>query len=149
MRRDRSRRVASLLLAAILALPIVAPAQAPVTIDDAWVRAAPPGAHMTAGYLTLHNATGEPVRVTGVESPQFERVELHESMVHDGVAHMAPIDSVEVPANGSVALEPGGLHLMLIGARQAFADGDKVILTLDFEDGWSIEFDATVRREAP
>ena len=136
-----------LLLATFLSATAVA--QPPVTVHDAWVRAAPPTATMSAGYLTLTNATDAPIRVVGAESPQFERVEIHESALHDGVAHMAPVDGVTVPANGSVTLAPGGLHLMLIGPTQSFAEGDKVILTLDFEDGWSVEFDATVRREAP
>ena len=136
----------------VLLLALSSPAlmaQAPVTIEDAWVRAAPPGAQMTAGYLTLHNATDQTVRLVGVESPQFASIEVHESMVHDGMAHMAPVEAIEIPANGEVSLAPGGLHLMLMGATQSFKEGDKVILTLDFEDGWSIEFDATVRREAP
>ena len=62
---------------------------------------------MSAGYLTLTNATDAPIRVVGAESPQFERVEIHESALHDGVAHMTPVDGVTVPANGSVTLAPG------------------------------------------
>jgi len=132
---------------AVFALPAVA--QPPVTVEDAWVRAAPPTATVTEGYLTLRNSTSGPLRVVHAESPQFERVEIHASMLHDGVAHMAPVAGVTVPARGSVALAPGGLHLMLIEPTLSLAEGGKMILTLDFEDGWSIEFDATVRREAP
>ena len=134
---------------ALLLLTTPSLAQPPITVEAAWVRAAPPTATVTAGYLTLHNATKAPIRVVGAESPQFERVEIHTSTLHDGVAHMAPVDGVTVPANGSVALAPGGLHLMLIEPRQSFREGDKVIVTLDFADGWSVEFDATVRRDAP
>lgn len=149
LHRDRSRCIASLLQAAVLFIATPAWAQPPVVIEDAWVRAAPPGATMQAGYLTVRNATGSAVRIVGVESPQFARVEMHESMLHDGVAHMQPVAAIEVPPRGSVSLAPGGLHLMLMEPLQVFADGDKVILTLDFADGWSVEFDATVRREAP
>ena len=114
---------------AVFVLPAVA--QPPITVEAPWVRAAPPTASMNAGYLTLHNATDTPIRVVGAQSPQFARVEFHASTLHDGVAHMAPVDGVTVPANGSVAFAPGGLHLMLIAPTQAFAEGDKVILRLD------------------
>ena len=59
------------------------------------------------------------VRITGFSSPAFKQVELHETRLQDGVARMQRIKSLELPARASVILEPGGKHLMMIGARQS------------------------------
>lgn len=116
---------------------------------DAWVRAAPPGVTMLAGYLTLRNTGKAPVRLTGVSSPDFARVELHRSVLKDGLARMRPVDSLVLPAGGEVRLEPGGYHLMLIQPARALGPGDTVQLRLRFSDGTDLCVNARLRRAAP
>lgn len=89
-----------------------------------------PGRSMSAGYMTLTNNTKSPIAVTEVRSPQFGSVEIHRSSIEDGVARMRRIDTLEIPAGSTVTLERGGLHLMLMNARD---DPDAVSLT--FYDG--------------
>ena len=57
-----------------------------------------PGTRMGAGYLTLTNNTEDPITITKVTSPQYDAVEMHESVVENGIAKMRPLDSVTVPA---------------------------------------------------
>ncbi len=135
----------TVLLLAILSAPL-ALAQPPVTAEDAWVRAAPPGSGVFAAYLTLHNGSREPGALVAVSSPQFARAELHRSTIADGVARMEAVDRVEIPARGSVALEPGGLHLMLIDPQVEVRDGGTANLVLGFADGWTLELTVPVRR---
>ena len=52
---------------------------------------------------------------------------------------MVQIDSIEVPAEGSVSLKPGGLHIMLMDVKKPMKAGDKVNLTLKFSDGRIVE----------
>jgi copper(I)-binding protein len=99
-----------------------------------------PGTRMSAGYLTLSNATGEPIVITRVSSPQYARVELHETTVVDSVSRMRPLDELTVPARGSVTLERGGKHLMLMGPVDPldrielnFHSVDAVLLTATVE----------------
>lgn len=141
-----TRTLALILALAVPAAAPIAVAQPPITVTDAWVRAAPPTATMTAGYLTLHNRTGTEVVLTAVSSPQYEGVELHRSRIVDGVARMEPVESIAVPARGELVLAPGGLHLMLIGPREPAAEGDAVDLTLVFADGWQLDLAVPVRR---
>lgn len=117
--------------------------------EDAWVRAAPPGVTMLAGYLTLRNTGEAPVRLTGVSSPDFARVELHRSVLEDGLARMRPVDGLVLPAGGEVRLEPGGYHLMLIQPVRTLAPGDSVQLRLRFSDGTDLRVNARLRRAAP
>jgi copper(I)-binding protein len=94
---------------------------------------------MSAGFFILTNNTDEVISITGVNSPQFTRVEIHGTTLTDGVSRMRELDVLEVPAHGSVALERGGKHLMLIQARDIgdsvtlqFLSGDAPVLSVDY-----------------
>ncbi len=121
-------------------------AQPPVTVEDAWIRAAPPGTEVMAGYLTLVNDTGDTAALVSVSSPQFRVVELHRTTMDSEVARMVALDRVEIPARGRVALEPGGTHLMLIDPEYELREGDRADLVLRFADGWTLEVNVPIRR---
>ena len=121
-------------------------APAPVAVRDAWVRAAPPGAHALAGYLVLENSGEVPRSLTGAASPRFESVSIHRTVVHEGVARMQPQAQVLVPPHGQVPFEPGGLHLMLVGPKGAVMPGDRVPAVLHFADGTEKPVEFIVRR---
>ena len=129
------RTLASL---AALALAACSAGGPPLGATDIDLRPPLPGTQMGAGYLTLTNNTADPITITRVTSPQYGAVEMHESVVEDGIAKMRPLDSVTVPPHGSVRFEPGAKHLMLIkpsGAKDGttlnFLAGDSVVLTLN------------------
>ena len=89
----------------------------PLVASDIEITRPMAGMDMSAGYLTLKNNTGTAIVVTQVQSPQFARVEIHETTIEDGISKMRALDSLTVPANGSARLEHGGKHLMLTQAR--------------------------------
>ncbi|MEM9058799.1 MAG: copper chaperone PCu(A)C, partial [Pseudomonadota bacterium] len=117
-----------------------------VQIDDPWLRAAPPGAGMTAGYLTLRNDSGAPLTLVGASSDGHGEVSLHETRVDNGTSRMLGLDTVALPPGASVPFEPGGKHLMLMSPARDFAVGDTVRLTLHFADRDDLTVEATVRR---
>ena len=146
-----SRRHSPLLTLALLATGL-ASAGAEIHTDGAWVREMPPVAERSAGYLTLHNAGDRDRAVTGASAEGFARVELHESVERDDTMRMEHRERIDLPAGERVALEPGGLHLMLLeraGEPLKEADGDRVALTLELDDGETVEVTAPVRRHAP
>ena len=104
-------------------------------VEDAWVRAAPPGQRVLAGYVRLSNPGEQPVRLMAVCSPQFESVEMHRSVVEQGMARMLAVDAITIEPGASVVFEPGGLHLMLIDPLQVLSEGDLVTVTLELESG--------------
>lgn len=140
-------RHSALFFAGLLALA-AAPAMAAegLTAHQAWVREAPPMARMLAGYVTLKNSTGHPMKITGAESPAFASVEMHRSIIKNGVAHMIKQDHVTIPANGKFSFEPGGYHLMLMQPKHALKAGDSVKMTLRLDDGRTLSFDMPVRK---
>ena len=60
-----------------------------ITINDAWIREAPPNASAMAGYLTITNTTKQDRILTFAKSKQFNAVEIHRTIIKDGVAKNA------------------------------------------------------------
>ena len=113
--------------------------QPPLVATDLEVTKPMPGRHMSAGFLVLTNNTGEDILISSVTSPQFESVEIHETTIEDGIARMREMEELLVPANGSVTLERGGKHLMLMRARNVqdsvtlhLISGDAPALTVEY-----------------
>jgi copper(I)-binding protein len=115
------------LLLAITALP----AQAALKAEDAWIRAAPPGATALAGYVTLVNDGKMAVHCDGAHGADFGAAELHRTVVENGVSRMLRDQVLEVPAGGRASLAPGGAHIMLFRPARDLREGDQVTVTLE------------------
>jgi copper(I)-binding protein len=119
-------------------------ADAGVTLQDAWVKAAPDG--MTAIFGTLDNPTDADVTVESASSGAAGMVELHEVAMVDGEAKMQPkAGGFVVPAHGTHDLKPGGDHIMLMGLKQAVRPGDTVTAVLSLSGGASVEVQAIAK----
>ena len=113
---------------------------APHTADtvatmNGWIKQAHPDAPTHAGYLTLINIGASDVILVGVESPDYQRVELHEMVTDHGMMSMRRLNELKVPAGGQARLEPGGKHLMLHEPKRTLSVGEPVDLTLIFKSG--------------
>ena len=53
----------------------------------------------------------------------------------DGMMKMQELTNLVVPAQGQVRMQVGGKHLMLIGPREHYRDGQKITMTLAFKSG--------------
>ncbi len=129
-------------LAASLAATVPAAADGPLTVEDARARILLPS-RPGAAWLTIRNA-GEADRLVGAESPAAERIELHTHIHEGGVMMMRKVESVEVPASGAAALEPGGDHLMLFGLKAGLKAGDRFPLTLWFEKAGRVDVEMRI-----
>jgi len=138
--------VTSRLLAAfIFGLASVAAHAESIEIRDPWVREGPPNARVLGGFMQLVNAAADDDALRAGSCADFARVELHKTEVVDGVAKMLPQESIPLPANSIVDLEPGGYHIMLIDARRAFREGDVIEVELDFDSG-KVQIEMPVRK---
>jgi len=63
----------------------------------------------------------------------------------NGMMSMQEVESVAIPAGETVALEPGGYHIMLLGLTEDLVVGDTVEVELSFESGASQRVTAEVR----
>ena len=97
------------------------------------------GVNNGAAYLRgIRNRGGRADRLIGASSPAAGRVALHRMALNGGVMRMREIDAIELPAGVVTPLRHGGdYHLMLIGLRQPLKEGDRIELTLKFEQAGS------------
>ena len=119
-----------------------AAAEAPA-VSAAWIRATPPGARTAAAYLTL---TGSSVadRLLGAATSAAGTVEIHRSVIENGVMRMEPLPALAVPAGETVVLEPGGAHLMLIDLVGPLVPGTNVALSLRFAKAGTVALEVPV-----
>lgn len=134
--------VATFLLACI---PMLATAQAsPLIVQNAWMRAVP-GSDTASVYLVLRNTSVEPVIVIGVRSPAASHVMIHETSTVGGQSRMRMHEKLVIGPGQSVALVPGGLHVMLSGMKKSPLIGQTVPLILLLANGGTVQVAAIVR----
>jgi len=120
-----------------------------LVVEKAWIRAAPPGATMLAGYATLKNAGDAPVVVTGASSADFGDVSLHESFSENGVERMRALGDLTIAPGASVAFAPGGKHFMLMDGKRELRVGDAVKIHISTQTRPGVDADFVVRDTAP
>jgi copper(I)-binding protein len=109
-----------------------------IQVKDAWIRWLPanvPG----GGYMTVINA-GPAARVLiGASSPDYGEISIHQTRIRNGMNEMTAVESVELRPLVPVRFTEGGYHLMLVQPKRSLAVGDRVLITLHFAQGPSIE----------
>ena len=66
----------------------------------------PPMAMAGGGFMTITNTGDSADRLIAVRA-DYPRVEVHETVVTDGVGQMLPVDGIDIPARETVTLQPG------------------------------------------
>jgi copper(I)-binding protein len=118
-----------------------------IEVSDQWGRTSPKAAENGAFYLTLDNG-GEADTLVAASTDACGAVELHTTVMTDGVMKMQMVEGgIDLPADGSVSLEPGGLHVMCIGKQVDFVAGEMIELTLDFAIADSQTIELEIRDE--
>lgn len=117
-----------------------------LVISAPWSRATPGGAKVAGGYLTITNTGSAPDRLVGGSFEQASRFEVHEMSMKDGVMTMRPVSGgLQIAPGQTVALAPGGYHLMFMDLKQPLKEGEKVKGTLTFEKAGSVAVTFDVR----
>lgn len=137
-----SRFPAAAALVAVLftALPVAAHDYqlGDLNIGHPWARASAGLARNGAAYLTLHNAGAAGDRLVAASGAVAERIEMHTHLMEGDVMKMRQVEAIEVPAGSDVALQPGGIHIMLIGLKAPLVEGERFPLTLRFAEAGEI-----------
>ena len=120
----------------------------PVVISDVRVLAPMPGSAMGVAYMSIANRGEETITIDAVSSPQFEKVEMHETTITDGVSRMRRLDQVQIQSGATAVFEAGGKHLMLMDATPDTAPGSPVTLEINHNNGLLI-VSATMQARLP
>jgi hypothetical protein len=132
-------KYAPLLMSLALLLAFApAPVRAEVTAENPVAYATSEKQKNGAIFLTLKN-TGEAAdTLTGAATDIAGRTELHETSTAPNaagmdVSTMRPVETLAIAPAASVAFEPMGKHIMLIGLKKQLVAGESFPLTLHFE----------------
>ena len=140
MTRHLARLGAAILLLAATPLAAAEYALGDLVLATPWTRATPPGAAVAGGYVTITNRGDVSARLVGGDTDVAGRVEIHEMTMADGVMRMRPLaDGLEIPPGATVALEPGGYHVMFMDLAAPLVEGETVRATLRFAEAGAIE----------
>jgi copper(I)-binding protein len=118
-----SRAVAVALLAGV---SLTAAAQ--TQVEDPWVRVTVAGQPSSGAFMRITADTDS--TLLSVSSPVAKDVQIHGMSMTNDVMRMGPVDAVPLPAGKTVALDPDGYHVMLMGLNGQIKEGDQVPLTL-------------------
>lgn len=129
---------------AATALLVAAPAaaKAPAVEASGWAQA---GIGNAAAYVTLHNHQRTADRLISVSSPAAASVSVHRTTKVNGVMRMRSAGAVPIAAGGHLAMQPGGLHIMLMDLKAPLRAGSRLPLTLRFARAGSINLSLPVR----
>lgn len=115
-------------------------------VHDAWVRADPDSGTTTAAYLRFVNGTDDSVVVSRFASDDARAVELHRSWTDStGIMHMSLVNAAHLAPHGTLVMQPGGYHLMLIGTTHSLRAGQRVRITMRLSSGAIVSTMARVR----
>ena len=122
-------------LAAITMLTL----QAEVLLVDPYAKATPPNAKNSAAFMKIENKSNSDIELLAASSNISKVTELHTHIEENGMKKMIQIPSIKIPANSSVELKPGGLHIMFLGIQNQINENSNVDLNLTFSDGKTYE----------
>jgi len=120
-----------------------------ISVQDPYVRLAPPNAPATGAFMVIKNNGDKDVKVVKADNPASKVTELHTHLNEGGVMKMRPVPAIDIKAKGEAVLKPGGLHVMMIDLKAPMKEGDVVPITLTFDDGSSKQVDAKIVRPMP
>ena len=96
-----------------------------------WARPTAPRQETGAAYVDLRSAAGD--RLVRASTPAAARVEVHETRMDGDVMRMREVPALDLPPGRTVALAPGGHHLMLVGLKERLMPGQHFPLRLEFD----------------
>lgn len=146
-----------------------------IDVEGAWARTSPALANAGAVYLQVTSSDADRLIGASVDPSVAGTVELHETVMVDGdmsgdassgedasreesgggmdagsgAMTMQQVAGIDLPAGETVALEPGGLHIMLLDLAAPLELGQEFDLTLEFENSGEQVVPIEVRDEAP
>lgn len=132
-----------------------------IVITHCWARTSRATPTEAAVYLTAVDLGAAADRLVSASSPVAEQAELHLQWhpEHDPAVAALPVERGEPFASWSSALQvipgqptvlqPGGMHIMLIGVRQPLSQIPTFPLSLTFEHAGTVEIPCTVDKTSP
>jgi hypothetical protein len=115
-------------------------------IHHPWAKATVEGQPVGGGFMKITNNGTEPDRLVKITSDVASMVQIHDMKVEDGVMKMNEVpDGIEIAPGQTVELKPGSMHVMFMGIKAPFKDGETVKAVLTFEKAGTIDVEFKIQ----
>ncbi len=105
-----------------------------LTIEAPFAFATLPNQPVAGGFMSITNAGDSDDTLIAASSPDAGRMEIHEMAMDGDVMRMREIEGgLVIPAGETVALKPGGFHIMFMDLPGPMVEGEMTDVTLTFE----------------
>ncbi len=118
---------------------------AEISINNIWIKNAPPVVPVRAAYLTLVNDSDKSEAIEKITSPQFKSVEPHETTLSNGVYSMSPLNKLTIKGNSRLVLKPNGKHLMLMMPTVPLSPLKHIQINFHLANGSIIRMNAPIK----
>ena len=115
-------------------------------IEGAFARASSGHGKNSAAYLSLHNHSPNDDYLIDAKTNISAMTSIHNHINDKGIMKMRAVKQIVIPANGSIKLQPGGFHIMLMGLKKPLLEGDKFDLTLIFKKAGTVLCSVLVKK---
>lgn len=116
-------------------------------IENAYVRATAPNLINSAAFMEIKNTSNKDISLISAESKVSNVVELHTHEMEGGVMKMYQVPKIDIKANSTTVLKPGGFHVMLIDLKtKPLKENTNVELILNFSNKEQIKVIAPVKK---
>ncbi|MCQ1059169.1 copper chaperone PCu(A)C [Photobacterium sp. DNB23_23_1] len=113
-------------------------------IDHPWSKQVPPTSQVAAAFFNIMNHSNNGDELISASSPIAGKTELHAHMHEDGMMKMREVEKIDIPANDSQALKPGGYHIMFFNLKEVPQLGESFPLTLNFKHAGTVKVEVKV-----
>lgn len=144
-------RIIAFLLALSLSLMAFGPLAAAheqkvgdLILHHAWSRANPAGAKSGAVFVIIENTGDAADQLLSVATDVAAMSAVHQMSMDNDVMTMRPASFLDIPPHAKVELKPQGLHIMLMGLKKRFAEGDTFPVTLTFAKAGTVTLQVVV-----
>lgn len=110
-----------------------------ITVENGFIRATIPGTTISSAYMDIYNRTQVDAVLKRVTSDVSDRIEIHEHVMAEGMMKMRQRESLTIPSNEHVSLQPSGYHLMIFDLHKPLIEQMDVTLTLHFEGNKKVD----------
>ncbi len=116
-----------------------------LVIHHPWIRQPVGGATVAGAYTTIDNTGTENDTLISVTIEKVPTVQIHEMMMQGDVMKMTEMaKGMLIPAGKSVELKPKSSHIMLMGLKSAYMEGEQVKGTMTFAKAGKVDVEFEV-----
>jgi periplasmic copper chaperone A len=116
-----------------------------LVIHHPWIKQPPGKADVASAYTTIDNNGPENDTLISIRIEHVPTVQIHEMMMAGDVMKMTEMaKGLLIPAGKSVELKPKSSHIMLMGIKSPFMEGEQVKGSFTFAKAGKVDVDFEV-----